>query len=165
MRWSQVVFYRRYMPSDFPVLYAIEEVCFRPPLRYTRGYMQQLVRNNQAATWIAEDSGRMCGFAIVEWTHEAEGIVAYIQTLEVLPEFRGQGAGGELLRLLDDSASAAGANLIWLHVDVSNASAIRLYEAAGYAPAGRREDYYEAGRAAFIYAKNLNIEETRKLRP
>jgi len=37
-----------------------------------------------------------------------------------------------LLRLIEGSARAAGAQLIWLHVDAENASAIRLYEAHGY---------------------------------
>jgi ribosomal protein S18 acetylase RimI-like enzyme len=50
---------------------------------------------------------------------------------------------------------AAGAVLIWLHVDVNNSAAIRLYEAHGYVEDGRREDYYEPGRAAFLYAKEL----------
>ncbi len=98
----------------------------------------------------------MCGFAIVEWTQEAEGVVAYVQTIEVLPEFRGRGVGRELLRLLDESALADGAHLIWLHVDVNNASAIRLYEMHGYAREGRRENFYETGRAAFLYAKALS---------
>jgi ribosomal protein S18 acetylase RimI-like enzyme len=33
----------------------------------------------------------MTGFAIVEWTNMRGGITAYIQTLEVAPEARGQG--------------------------------------------------------------------------
>ena len=59
-------------------------------------------------------------------------MVAYIQTLEVLPERRGRGVGGELLRRIEGSARAAGAQSIWLHVDAENAAAIRLYERHGY---------------------------------
>jgi ribosomal-protein-alanine N-acetyltransferase len=144
--------YRPYRPADFDALYAIEEVCFQPPLRFGRGYMRQLVKAADSATWIAEEHGRMVGFAIVEW---AEGI-AYIQTLEVLPEQRGAGIGGELLRLVEGSAQAASAELIWLHVDAENGGAIRLYERCGYHYENRRENYYAGRRAALIYAKRLD---------
>lgn len=147
--------YRPFRPEDFQLLYEVEEVCFEPDLRYSRAYMRQLTRNPESATWIAEDEGKICGFAIVEWTQEPEGIVAYLQTIEVLSEFRGRGAGGRLLRLVDKSALAAGAIFIWLHVDVSNLSAIRRYEEHGYNREGQRADFYASGRHAFIYAKDL----------
>ena len=143
--------YRLYVSTDFAALYAIEEVCFQPPLRFGRRYMRQIVGAADAATWIAEEDGGMAGFAIVEW---ASG-TAYIQTLEVLPERRGMGIGGELLRLTEGSARTAGAKLIWLHVDAENGGAVRLYERHGYRFANREEDYYGRGRAALIYAKRL----------
>ena len=144
--------FRRYRPTDFAALYAIEEVCFQPPLRFGRSYMRQLVSAAQAATWIAEENGLMAGFAILEW---ADGI-AYVQTLEVMPEHRGAGVGGELLRLVEESAVAGNAGLIWLHVDAENGGAIRLYERYGYRYESRQEDYYARGRSALVYAKRLD---------
>lgn len=145
--------YRLYKPEDFAALYAIEEVCFQPPHRFSRGYMRQLIRQPDAATWIAEDGERMCGFGLVEWERERAGVVAYIQTLEVLPDMRGQGLGAELLRLMEGSARAAGAEAIWLHVDEENAGAIRVYEKHGFQLGGREEGYYGRGKAALIYGK------------
>jgi ribosomal protein S18 acetylase RimI-like enzyme len=153
------VLYRLYKPEDFAALYAIEEACFQPPHRFSRVYMRQLIQQPNAATWIAEDSGRMCGFALVEWTREAAEAEAYIQTLEVVPDMRGHGVGGELLRRMEHSANAAGASLIWLHVDAENAAAIRVYEAHGFVLGGKEEDYYGRGRAALIYAKALDAVE------
>jgi len=101
----------------------------------------------------------MVGFAIVEWDEEAGSLAAYIQTIEVVPEQRGSGVGGELLRRMEGSARAAGAEAIWLHVDAANASAIRLYEAHGFLSVGREENYYPRGRAALIYAKKLSHDE------
>ena len=147
--------YRLYEPQDFDALYAIEEVCFQPPLRFNRGYMRQLIRQPDAATWIAEDGGRMSGFGVVEWARETAEVVAYIETLEVLPEGRGKGVGGELLRRMEGSAWVAGASVCWLHVDRENAGAIRVYERFGYQPIGKEEDYYGRGRAALIYEKPL----------
>ena len=147
--------YRLYIPKDFGPLYAIEEACFQPPLRFGRRYMRHLVDSRDAATWIAEHDGLMAGFAIVEWTRERDGIAAYIETLEVALPWRGQGVGGELLRRVEGSAQAAGAMWIGLHVDVENATAIRLYESRGYRFEDKQENYYARSRAALVYRKRL----------
>ncbi len=148
--------YRLYTPEDFADLYAIEEACFEPPQRFGRRYMRQLVVSPNTATWIAEEEdGRMAGFAVVEWTQQTGGMIAYIQTIEVAAARRGRGVGGELLRRIEASAFVADALAIWLHVDAGNAGAIRIYEAAGYLCRGRKENYYARGRAALIYAKRL----------
>lgn len=147
--------YRLYKPDDFASLFAIEEICFQPPFRFGRRYMRQLIDSSDAATWIAEEDGRMAGFAIVDWSEGTEGAIAYIQTLEVTPLQRGVGVGGELLRHLERSAWQADAEMIWLHVDAENADAIRLYEKHGYRYENKQEDYYAPGHAALIYAKRL----------
>ena len=163
--------YRLYKPEDFDALYALEERCFEPPSRFSRRYMRLLVSRANAATWIAEEDRRLQGFAIVEWTDERRGppsdrssslgcrcgVTAYIQTIEVAPEMRGRGVGGALLGRIEGSARAAGAGLIWLHVEAANAAAFRLYEAQGYTCDGRQENYYPHGRAALIYAKRLSL--------
>ena len=148
--------YRPYRPPDFPALYAIEEVCFDPPERFTRSYMRQLTRKRNAATWIAERETQMLGFAIADWTGDRENLAAYIQTLEVLPEARGQGIGSELLTRLEDSAKQAQVRAIWLHVDQENAPAIRLYTNHGFEIRGQEEDYYGPNRPALVYVKLLD---------
>lgn len=153
--------YRLYVPEDFEGLYAIEEVCFQPPFRFGRGYMQRLVRRASAVTWIAEDAGKMAGFAVVEMAKRTDGTLAYIVTIEVLPEFRKCGAGSELLRLIESSAGAANTQTLWLHVDATNAGAIRLYEAHGYRCEGRVENFYAARRAALVYRKGLQAGPTK----
>jgi ribosomal-protein-alanine N-acetyltransferase len=150
------VIYRSYTPQDFDPLYAIEELCFEPHSRFGRSYMRQLVSRSNAATWIAEEDGRLTGFAILEWAEGKSGIKAYIQTIEVAPEARGRGVGRKLLGCIESSAYNAGAALIWLHVEAANAAAIRLYETHGYRCEGRKENYYPLGRAALIYMKRLN---------
>jgi ribosomal-protein-alanine N-acetyltransferase len=151
--------YRLYQPADFAALYTLEELCFQPPVRYSRAWMRQLIANPNSATWIAEknagENKTMAGFAIVEWTTMPKGTVAYIQTIEVHPESRRRGIAAELLRRTEDSARAAGARSIWLHVDVENAAAIQLYRSRGYAQRGREEHYYARHRPAFVYAKPL----------
>jgi ribosomal protein S18 acetylase RimI-like enzyme len=120
--------------------------------------MRQIVTSPDTATWMAEEDGTIAGFAVVEWAVESKQPTAYIQTIEVLPQFRRMGVAGELMRRLEDSAIKAGAHIIWLHVDAENAAALRLYEAHGYSREGREENYYPRGRDALIYVKLLSQE-------
>lgn len=147
--------YRLFEPEDFDDLYAIEEVCFEPPQRFSRRYMRHLVQSPNTGTWVAQENFCLAGFAIVEWSTQPNGIAAYVTTIEVLPERRIHGIGSELLRRVEGSAHAEGAVEIRLHVDVENVSAIHLYEANGYHSVGHAEHYYARGRAAKIYMKEL----------
>jgi [ribosomal protein S18]-alanine N-acetyltransferase len=145
--------YRLFQPGDFAQLYAVEEVCFQPPFRFSRALMRKLTEGQRFVTWIAEESGQLAGFAIVDL--QAASSSAYIQTIEVAPESRGQGIGSELLRRVECSAYESDAHSLWLHVDTENKAAIRLYEAHGYMREGREEHYYARHRAAFVYRKAL----------
>ena len=148
--------YRPYKPEDFAQLYAVEEACFEPEFRFSRALMRDLVVSRKAATWIAEDSAQIAGFAIVEWARGADSITAYIATIEVLPQKRRLGIGRELLRLVEQSAQAARASEIWLHVDAENAGAISLYEVCGYSHRGAKANFYPRGRTALVYARRLD---------
>ena len=157
--------YRSYTDEDFDRLYALEEVCFEPPFRFSRRTMRALVRRSHAATWMAEEKGAMAGFAIVEWTERKTGVTAYIQTIEVAPELRRHGVSRELLNRIEGSVRLVNADSIWLHVDAENAGAIRLYEAQGYHCEGRQERFYPLGRAALIYVKRLDSESRSSALP
>ena len=148
--------YRLYKPGDFEALYALEEVCFHPPFRFGRRYLQRLVSAANATTWIAEDFEKMAGFAIAEWKPSLGLICGYIQTIEVAPEFRAQGVGRALLEQIEESAREAGASMLWLHVDKTNDAAIALYESQGFLPVGEEANYYAPGRGALLYRKALN---------
>ena len=150
--------YRLYQPGDFAALYAVEEICFQPPFRFSRAYMRQLVESAASATWIAEEELELAGFAIVGWKKEppSGASIAYIETVEVAPQHRGLGIASELMRRVEDSARSAGAASIWLHVDVENSVAIHMYESRGYARKGREEHFYARHRAAFVYSKPLS---------
>lgn len=147
--------YRLYRPADFAQFYAIEEICFQPPVRFSRRYLRQIIERSNSVTWVADQDGSVAGFSVAGFTTEPDRTFAYIQTLEVAPAHRNQGIGTELLRRMEDSAQAAGATVIWLHVDAANDVAVRLYQAHGYRHQGRQEHYYDRGRAADVYMKPL----------
>ncbi len=147
--------YRLYQPADFAQLYTVEELCFEPPFRFSRTLMRKLIANPNSAAWIAEENAKLSGFAIVDWATVPKGTVAYIQTIEVHPESRRRGIAAGLLNRAENSARAAGATAIWLHVDVENSAAIRLYESRGFARKSREEHFYARHRPAFIYSKTF----------
>ena len=147
--------YRPYKTADFDELYAIEEICFQPPLRFPRRYVRRLVESADTVTWIAEENGKMAGFSITDFGSDLHGRFAYIQTIEVLPAMRGRGIGNELLSRIENSARERDAHAIGLHVESQNAAAIRLYELHGYKCEGRQDDYYAHGRAGLVYRKLL----------
>ena len=67
---------------------------------------------------------------------------AEILTLAVRPAGRRQGLGARLVRAATDRARAAGATRMFLEVAEDNAPARALYDALGFAAAGRRPRYY-----------------------
>jgi ribosomal-protein-alanine N-acetyltransferase len=148
--------YRLYREDDFPQLYDIELECFEPPIRFSRQTMRRLIADPASATWIAEEQEEMAGFAIIFWAPAPEQPLAYIQTLEVAPAQRNRGIARELLRRMEESASAAGAHVIWLHVAEANTPAKRLYESHGYSLQGREDNYYAKGMPALLYAKPID---------
>jgi ribosomal-protein-alanine N-acetyltransferase len=72
---------------------------------------------------------------------------AQILNLSVVPDARRQGLGRRLLRRFVDDARRFRAEQVFLEVRVSNAAAIALYEAEGFAAVGRRDGYYPSAAA------------------
>lgn len=73
-----------------------------------------------------------------------------LQTLAVRSTVQGRGVGDLLLKHLMDTARARGATEMLLEVRSDNASAIRLYERAGFTVISRRTRYYPDGTDALI---------------
>lgn len=147
---------RAYASVDFDKLYSVEKLCFQPPYRFSRATMRRLLALKRSASWIAEYDGLVAGFAIVEWVQEIRGVSAYIDTLEVAPEYRRRGFGAALLSATEDSARHAGAYAIWLHVAAENAAAIQLYQRNGFAYIASQDHFYAQGRGAHLYRKMLS---------
>jgi ribosomal protein S18 acetylase RimI-like enzyme len=61
-------------------------------------------------------------------------VVAEIESLSVLPEYRGRGLGSRLLEDLHERLRAQGVTDFVLGALAGNADAIRLYERHGYRP-------------------------------
>lgn len=69
---------------------------------------------------------------------------AYVERLVVSPAFRRQGMARRLLAAAEDLARDAGRETVGLHVSANNLSALRLYEAEGYAEVSRQSSLFTA---------------------
>lgn len=117
--------------------------------------LEPMLRRVRTAVFIAEQGVP----AALEWDeHDAESLHAvalidgevagcarllpdgHIGRMAVLPDFRGQGVGSELLARLIDAAGARGLTLLQLH---AQSHAADFYRKAGFVPDG--PEFEEAG--------------------
>ena len=146
---------RLYLPGDLPALYAVEEVCFEPPVRFSRSLMRSLAEDENCRTWLGIVDGIRGGFAIVGLTGDHDPKAAYIWTIEVLPVFRRLGIARELLARVEESALLAGCSSVELHVAEQNPDAVALYESRGFVRNGVDREFYGRDQDAFRYRKVL----------
>lgn len=85
----------------------------------------------------ADDTPNLLGFALYRTVADD----AELLLLAVAPGAQGRSIGRQLLTHFIDDTKNNGASKIHLEVRDGN-RAIRFYEAAGFAPAGRRRNYY-----------------------
>jgi len=96
----------------------------------------------------ADHAGRMIGFIAGDVRdHER---VSWIATVAVLPEYRGQGIGTNLLVRCEEQLTTPS---IRLCVRVSNEGAIRLYRVHGYETISKWARYYQDGEDALVMEK------------
>ena len=142
--------------GDLRALYAIEEACFEPAVRFSRALMRSLAHDPDNRTWLGIVENVRVGFAIVGLQaidKSAPPNTAYIWTIEVLPAFRRMGVARVLLACVETSAREAGCHALELHVSERNVGALAMYEAAGFAQIGVEAQYYGRGEDAYRYRK------------
>jgi len=146
---------RLFEAPDLRALYAIEEACFEPSVRFSRTLMRNLAHDPNCRVWLGILDDVRVGFAIVGLCGEDDPTAAYIWTIEVLPAFRRRGVARQLLLRVEESARQAECTAIELHVSERNADALALYAAAGYAQFGVEAGFYGRDEDGLRYRKVL----------
>ncbi len=115
----------------------IEKLCFSDP--WSLESMRYELEKNPAAIYIvAEDEGRIAGYAGLWWITD-EG---HITNVAVRPEYRGRGIASEIIRTLLEFTEEEGIRDFTLEVRESNIPARNLYEKYGFTVEGVRKGYY-----------------------
>ena len=112
----------------------IERACFHAP------WSENMLREElgKGIFLVAEQDGRTAGYVGCQTVLD-EG---YITNVAVSPDFRRQGIARALIAELTAKAGENKLAFVTLEVRESNAPAIALYNGAGFAPVGKRKNFY-----------------------
>lgn len=147
---------REYSDSDLGIIFALDEVCFQAPFRFSARAMRQFAEARNALTVVAEtDAGDVQGFCIAHVERARKGLNAYVVTLDVAPQQRRHGLARQMMQRIEQQAAEAGCDAIALHVSVENEGAIAFYESEGYERTHMVKSFYGLGRHAYVYRKAL----------
>ncbi len=123
--------------NDIPAITALEQACFSDP------WPENLIRRRLNKLLVAEaDDHAFLGYAALDSVLDQGSL----DSIAVVPDRRRQGAADALLAETFRRGRAEGLAFITLEVRASNRAAIALYDKHGFAPAGRRTNYYERPR-------------------
>ena len=137
-------------PADAEAVERLERACFEGAAHTpwsAEQFLSELVEPAVPRSWwVAHDDGELVGFAggmVVERDIE-------ILDVAVAPEHRRAGIARKLLSHVSYDAQMLGCETASLEVEDGNTAARALYEALGFAQAGRRPNYYGRGADAVI---------------
>ncbi len=149
-----MITYRQPIALDIPVLATYEKELFPYSPWSTSQFKEEFAGIPTTRFMsVAEDGNTIVGYCGV--FVPAPGIEADILTVAVLPAYRRQGIATEFMRQIEAYAVEREASAMMLEVELSNDSAIKLYESLGYMKISVRMDYYGPGKDAHVMRKEL----------
>jgi len=150
-----MITYRQPIALDIPVLATYEKELFPYSPWSTSQFKEEFAGIPKTRFMsVAEDGNTIVGYCGV--FVPAPGIEADILTVAVLPSHRRQGIAKEFMRQIEAYAIEREASAMMLEVEISNESAIKLYESLGYMKISVRMDYYGPGKDAHVMRKEFS---------
>jgi ribosomal-protein-alanine N-acetyltransferase len=150
-----MITYRQPIALDIPVLATYEKELFPYSPWSTAQFKEEFAGIPKTRFMsVAEDGNTIVGYCGV--FVPAPGIEADILTVAVLPDYRRQGIAKEFMRQIEAYAIEREASAMMLEVELSNESAIKLYESLGYMKISVRMDYYGPGKDAHVMRKEFS---------
>lgn len=139
--------------SDIPGVAQLEREIFPEPWSVRIFYDELSMENRSYLT--AEAADGIAGYGGILLVEED----AHVTTLAVASWARGRRLGTSLLMALVERSLARGARHLTLEVRASNESARLLYERFGFAPVGKRKNYYKDEDAVVMWAIDIDTNE------
>lgn len=150
-----MITYRQPIALDIPVLASYEKELF-PYSPWSTSQFKEEFAGIPTTRYmsVAEDGNTIVGYCGV--FVPAPGVEADILTVAVLPAYRRQGIAREFMRQIEQWSIERQASAVMLEVEISNESAIALYQSLGYMKISVRMDYYGPGKDAHVMRKELS---------
>ena len=127
---------RRAELSDIPAVAALERAEF--PDGADEGMLARLWETDGGVILAAKEGNDLLGYVWARFVLD-EGDIGNVA---VASDSRRRGIGAALLKALFAESERRGAAVLRLEVRESNAPAIALYTGAGFAPVGKRKNFY-----------------------
>jgi ribosomal-protein-alanine N-acetyltransferase len=141
--------------QDFSALYALDQACFAPGISWSMAELQYFLRYPGNLALVAEEEGRIAGFAIAGSQRRGGAVVGRLITIDVDRSARRQGIGHRLLETLEDRLRGQKAVALLLEVAVDNLGAQEFYARHGFVKTGRIPGYYMGRIDALVMEKRL----------
>jgi [ribosomal protein S18]-alanine N-acetyltransferase len=133
--------------EDLSTIHALEEECFKDP--FPSYFIDQLADANPSTFLVAEDSGRVIGYAVVDnWTDHQ-----HLVSIAVQPDSRRRGVAQALL---DHLIQRLREGRLRLELRKSNKAALALYQRNGFTQTGTAPSYYTDGEDAIQMEKQID---------
>jgi len=142
----------RATPLHADVIAALHALSFPAP--WKSGEFDALLRQPGVAAWISVQNDTPVGFVMVR----AVADEAEILTIAVAPSHRRRGIGTQLIDHTRASLIGSSVVRLFLEVAADNAAALTLYQACGFAPCGRRANYYTSGGGKAVDALLMSLQ-------
>ena len=116
--------------AKFNIANALEsEALTLDAIRAEEGVMAVLLDANKGVYYVAESEGELVGALMItqEWSDWRAFWKWWLQSVYVLPEFRGQGVFDALLSEVEQDAQKAGVRQLALYMDQQNQRAEKAY--------------------------------------
>ena len=136
--------------EDVDTLFALDQTCFRPGIAYSRAELKYFLFHPSGIALVAEQAGRIAGFAIGEIRMYQGERVGHIVTIDVGPAWRRRGVGRLLMDAVTARCREAGASRLQLEVAVINEGAIAFYTELGFRPTGGCPDSLQTPHLNFV---------------
>ena len=144
--------------NDIPELLRIENLSFSYDQLGRRNF-HWMIKHAHSILLVMEYKSSLIGYGLV-LMNSGTGL-ARLYSICTLKEFQGHGLAGELITQLEEKAADKNCGYLRLEVKADNKGAIALYEKLGYRRFTVKEHYYDDGRDAFCYEKQIKSFKQR----
>ncbi len=139
--------------EDIKRLLVAEKICFPEEAWSERDFNEILDYQFAKGFIIEDDKQNLIGYMLVlELNSQAE-----LLNIAILPKYRKQGLGREIIDFWINTLSKRGFTEIFLEVRESNKNAINLYESIGFKTFEIRKNYYSDGEDALTMLLALHL--------